>query len=89
MDLHDLGRGRSGLAGALSRIRVPMLTMSISSDTLYPPHQQELLRDAMRSVGGSCDHVVIDSPDGHDAFLLETAQVGAALAPFLADLEKS
>ncbi len=32
---------------------------------------------------------MIDSPDGHDAFLLETQQVGDALAPFLADLEKS
>ena len=33
-------------------------------------------------------HHVIDSPHGHDAFLLETEQVGDALAPFLADLEK-
>lgn len=89
MDLHDLGRGRGGLERALLRLRGPLLTMSISSDTLYPPYQQEMLRDLVGSLGGECFHHLIDSPDGHDAFLLETEQVGAALAPFLADLEKS
>ncbi len=89
MDLHDLGRGRGGLERALLRLRRPLLTMSISSDTLYPPYQQEMLRDLVGSLGGECVHHRIDSPDGHDAFLLETEQVGAALAPFLADLEKS
>lgn len=89
MDLHDLGRGRGGMERALARIRGPVLTMAITSDTLYPSYQQELIRDTVRSLGGSCTHVVLDSPDGHDAFLLETAQVGAALAPFLADVQKS
>ena len=89
MDLHDLGRGRGGLERALLRLRGPLLTMSISSDTLYPPYQQEMLRDLVGSLGGECFHHLIDSPDGHDAFLLETEQVGAALAPFLAEVEKS
>ena len=33
-------------------------------------------------------HVEIDSPDGHDAFLLETDAMGDALLPFLGQLEK-
>ncbi|MCU0310201.1 MAG: homoserine O-acetyltransferase [Acidimicrobiales bacterium] len=89
MDLHDIGRGRGGLEGAMSRFRGALLTVAISSDALYPPYQQEMLRDLARSLGRRVDHVVVDSPDGHDAFLLETQQVGDALAPFLADLEKS
>ncbi|MCB1017236.1 MAG: homoserine O-acetyltransferase [Acidimicrobiales bacterium] len=88
MDLHDLGRRRGGIAAALGRVRAPMLTFSISSDTLYPPHQQEELREAVVAAGGSCDHVLIDSPQGHDGFLLETDEIGAALADFLTAVEK-
>ena len=31
---------------------------------------------------------MIDSPDGHDGFLLETDQVGVPLTAFLAEVEK-
>ena len=88
MDLHDLGRGRGGIDLALRRIRVPSLVMSISSDELYPPPQQQLLRDRLAAQGTPCQYQMIDSPDGHDGFLLETEQVGAPLAAFLADVEK-
>ena len=86
MDLHDLSRGRGGLADALARITVPTCTMSIPTDTLYPPYQQERLRDGLVGLGGCVDHVVIDSPHGHDGFLLEFDQVGAAIDKFLARL---
>jgi homoserine O-acetyltransferase len=85
MDLHDLGRGRGGLDAAVSRIRVPLLTASISSDFLYPPHQQEEIVERVRRAGGRCDYLVIDSPQGHDGFLLETTLVGAALRQFLGE----
>ncbi|HEY5155065.1 MAG TPA: homoserine O-acetyltransferase [Acidimicrobiales bacterium] len=88
MDLHDLGRGRGGTDLALRRIRVPTLVMSISSDELYPPSQQEQLRDRLAAQGTPCQYQMIDSPDGHDGFLLETDQVGAPLSAFLADVEK-
>jgi len=88
MDLHDLGRGRGGTDLALSRIRVPSLVMSISSDELYPPSQQQILRDKLAAQGTPCQYQLIESPDGHDGFLLETDQVGAPLAAFLADVEK-
>lgn len=89
MDLHDLGRGRGGVDLALRRVRVPVLVMSISSDQLYPPAQQQELRDALAARGTPCQYVTIDSPDGHDGFLLETDQVGGPLASFLADVEKT
>ncbi|MGD9749815.1 MAG: homoserine O-acetyltransferase [Acidimicrobiia bacterium] len=86
MDLHDLARGRGGLADAFARIAVPTCTMSIPTDTLYPPYQQERIRDGLRAQGVCVDHVVIDSPHGHDGFLLEFDQVGAAIDKFLARL---
>jgi len=84
MDLHDVGRGRGGADAALGRITVPTCTMSIPTDTLYPPYQQELLRDVLVRHGTPVEHVVIDSPHGHDGFLLEFDQVGAAIEKFLA-----
>ena len=88
MDLHDLGRGRGGVDLALRRIRVPTLVMSLSSDALYPPAQQQALRDALAAQGTPCQYVMIDSSNGHDGFLLETDQVGPPLTAFLAEVEK-
>jgi homoserine O-acetyltransferase len=88
MDLHDLGRGRGGVEAALRRLVAPCLVMSISSDSLDPPAQQQHLRDVLAAQGTPCQYHVIDSPDGHDGFLLEIDQVGRPLADFLADVNK-
>ncbi len=89
MDLHDIGRGRGGVAGALARVQGPALTMSIDSDMLYFPYQQEEIRDALVARGVRCEHVVIHSDHGHDAFLLEIDQIGIPMAAFLEDVETS
>lgn len=70
MDLHDIGRGRGGIDRALSRITAPVLTVSIDSDTLYPPHQQERIRDAVSANGGTARHLQVRSDAGHDGFLV-------------------
>jgi homoserine O-acetyltransferase/O-succinyltransferase len=88
MDLHDIGRSRGGMERALARITAPVLTLAIDSDTLYPPYQQELIHETVRSLGGDATHVEIHSPDGHDAFLLEHDAIGDALLPFLSQIEK-
>jgi homoserine O-acetyltransferase len=88
MDLHDLGRGRGGVERALARVVAPVLTLAIDSDVLYPPYQQEAIHRMLTDLGRDATHVQVASPDGHDAFLLETTQVGDALVPFLARIEK-
>lgn len=88
MDLHDLGRGRNGIAAALARISVPTLTMSVTSDALYPPRLQHELRDLLAAGGTPVEHLTIESPHGHDAFLIETDLVGPPTAEFLADVHK-
>jgi len=88
MDTHDIGRGRGGLQRAVARIAVPVLTVSISSDTLYPPRQQTELRDLLVAADGDCRYVLLESPHGHDGFLVETRAVSAALAEFLESVEK-
>jgi len=89
MDLHDIGRGRNGVAAALARVHVPTLTLGIWSDILYPSYQQREICDLLKGSGTPAEYVEIDSPHGHDAFLLEIGQVGAAIEPFLDKVAKS
>ncbi|MFM8651975.1 MAG: homoserine O-acetyltransferase, partial [Acidimicrobiaceae bacterium] len=83
MDLHDVARGRGELRKAVSRISAAVLSVGISSDILYPTYQQKQIRDMINKVGGSCDYVEIESPHGHDAFLINLDQVGKPVAEFL------
>ena len=76
MNHHDIGRGRGGIEGALARVRAEVTVAGISSDRLYPLELQEelaaLLPDAVQLVA-------IESPVGHDGFLVETDAVGAVV----------
>ena len=87
MDLHDIGRGRGGVKAALARIRARALILGVNSDVLYPDYQQHEIVDGIRAVGGDAAYREIDSPHGHDAFLIELDQVGDAISGFLASLE--
>ncbi|MGZ4740140.1 MAG: homoserine O-acetyltransferase MetX [Ilumatobacteraceae bacterium] len=89
MDLHDVGRGRGGLVSAMSRIKVPTLTIGISSDILYPSYQQRQIRDLLLAEGTPCDYVEIDSPHGHDAFLINLDQLSEPLGEFVDSIAKS
>ncbi len=86
MDLHDIGDRPGGLEVAMAKIKVPTLVMGIWSDILYPDYQQREIRDRLVANGTPCEYVEIDSPHGHDAFLLSVDQVSAALGPFLSRL---
>lgn len=67
MNDHDVGRGRGGMAAALSRVSARTLVIGIDSDRLYTPAQQ---RNLARAVRGA-DLRIIPSPYGHDGFLIE------------------
>jgi homoserine O-acetyltransferase len=82
MDLHDVGRGRGGLDAAMARVRVPALVVGIWSDILYPSYQQRQIRDLLVS-SPSAEYLELDSPHGHDAFLIELDQIGPPIGQFL------
>ena len=88
MDLHDIGRGRGGAGAALRRVRSPILAIGVSSDILYPAHYSRQIADDARAAGATAAYHELDSPHGHDAFLIEHEAVGALLAPFLDDPER-
>jgi homoserine O-acetyltransferase len=80
MNSHDVGRGRGGVSAALSRIRARTLIAGVDTDRLYPLPQQLDLAAAIPTAGPA---QVITSPYGHDAFLLETAQLTPHLKALL------
>lgn len=92
LDTHDISRHRypegtdpdtldpiSALQHALSLIEQPTLVLGIQSDGLFTfAEQQELAAHIPNAILKT-----IDSPDGHDAFLLEFEQVNRHLLGFL------
>ncbi|NCV47251.1 MAG: homoserine O-acetyltransferase, partial [Actinobacteria bacterium] len=68
---------------AIRRVTARTLAIGISSDILYPTYQQRQIRDLITANGVAAEYVEVDSPHGHDAFLIDTAQVGEPLQRFL------
>jgi homoserine O-acetyltransferase len=81
MNHHDVGRGRGGVAAALARVTATSTVVAIDSDRLYWPYQQIELADLLP---GRPDVQMVSSACGHDGFLIETEQVGKAVAQALA-----
>ncbi len=78
MDRHDVGQGRGGLVAALDRLRgIPALFVGIDSDLLYPAAEVKKLAEL-----AGAEYAEIQSPHGHDAFLIEHRQLSALLAAF-------
>lgn len=78
MDSHDVGRGRGGAERALRTLDKPALVVSVPSDVLYPAAEVERIAEWLP--GGELAR--LDSPHGHDAFLIEQRQVGALVNAF-------
>jgi homoserine O-acetyltransferase len=89
LDTHDVSRGRtdsdassdpvSAVRAALALIAQPTLVLGIQSDGLFTYAEQQELAAYIPNA----ELKTIDSPDGHDAFLLEFRQVNAFLREFL------
>lgn len=80
LDTHDVSRDRAPtVAEALAAVQQPALVLGIESDGLFTfAEQQEL---AEHIPGAALEK--IDSPEGHDAFLLQFEQVNKHILAFL------
>lgn len=83
LDTHDVSRDRaSTVKEALQQIEQPALILGIESDGLFTfAEQQELADGIPNSRLGK-----IDSPEGHDAFLLQFEQVNRYLLDFFREV---
>lgn len=81
MDSHDLGRSRGPREAILNRIKHRALVVSTSTDMLYPVSETRAMAASMPNA----EFAVLDSPNGHDAFLIETEELERIVTTFLAD----
>jgi len=88
MDWFDLGETYRGSAeDALSQIQLEKaLAIGVRSDILFPLQQQLQIAEGLRTASIDVELLPLDSPQGHDAFLVDIDRFGPAVASFLAGL---
>ena len=74
MNTHDVGRGRGGVAAALSPLGERLTAVGVPGDCLYP---SDMVREW--ALAANAHYVDLHSVHGHDAFLLEPERVSAIL----------
>lgn len=79
MDSHNIARNRTSAHDALGRIQAKCLSIGIKTDVLFPVTEQEYLA---AHINGA-KFRLIDSPYGHDGFLLEFQQIENHIAEFM------
>jgi homoserine O-acetyltransferase len=83
MDTHNIARGRAAdPETVLKTIQQPTLIFSMKDDLLCPYEEQKFL-------AGHMPHaklITIDTPYGHDGFLVETPQIAVHLQDFISTL---
>lgn len=74
-DTHDIGRGRGGLQAALDTLTMPTTVVGITTDIIFTPAEMRLLASRLPNA----EYYEIDSPMGHDGFLVEHVQLNKIL----------
>lgn len=83
MDLFDVGRGFTSYQEALGSIKATTLVIGTSTDFLYPAYQQQEIVAIMQRQGRKSYYAELDSPFGHDGFLIEFGKLGKIISDFL------
>lgn len=86
MDYFDITSAYGPLRTAFSGISAKSLFVSYSTDWLFPTEQSREMVRALLSNGKDVSFVEVDSPYGHDAFLIEEERLTRILKAFLAGL---
>jgi homoserine O-acetyltransferase/O-succinyltransferase len=82
MDDHDISEGRGKVSEVLRKMKMPALVMGINSDVLYPETEQKELMEYLPNA----QYARINSPHGHDSFLIEFPQVAVRVRKFLSQV---
>lgn len=88
MDYFDLLLDNASIA-KLDQVRARCLVISITSDWLYPTPQSIEIVETLRRHGVEAEHWEMESPLGHDAFLLEDRLLAPRIGAFLESVQAS
>ena len=81
------GQNRDGTLDALASIRIEKaLVIGVQTDILFPLQQQEEIATGLAQGGVDARFLPLESPQGHDAFLVDIARFGPAIRGFLDQL---
>jgi homoserine O-acetyltransferase len=84
MDYFDLAAPHDGvLAAAFAGTRARFALVSFNSDWLYPTAESRRIVRALNAAGAAVSFVELESPFGHDAFLLEAPEMNRVVDGFL------
>lgn len=84
MDYFDLSERHDGvLAKAFQGAGTRFCVISFTSDWLYPTAESRYLVQALNAAGAKVSFVEIESPRGHDAFLLDEPELFRVASGFL------
>jgi homoserine O-acetyltransferase len=95
MDWFDLGEYCAESCGShdadtrsgLAQIRIERaLAIGVHTDILFPLQQQQEIAEGLAAGGADARFLPLESPQGHDAFLVDYERFGPAVREFLADL---
>ena len=81
-DVAEYGHGSADQALRSIRIERAMV-IGVGSDILFPLQQQEQIATGLAAGHADVEFVALDSPQGHDAFLVDIERFSAAIARFL------
>jgi homoserine O-acetyltransferase len=84
MDYYDLGARYGSLRAAFEGVRASFLVVSFSSDWLFTSQQSRQLVDALLANDKHVSYSELNSPHGHDTFLLESEILSRLIAGALA-----
>ena len=82
-DYFDLKNGCGSLQEAFAHTKCRFLVISFASDWLFTPEQSRAIVNALVANRKDVSFCNIDSPYGHDAFLLEAETLGSFISSFL------
>lgn len=71
MDLFELGRTHEDLVSRFKVTTCDWMVVSFTSDWLFPAFQSQTMVDALLAARKPVSYCNVNSPSGHDAFLLE------------------
>ncbi|CCH31808.1 homoserine O-acetyltransferase [Actinosynnema sp. NPDC047251] len=88
MDWFDLGESCGGTAEeALAALRLDKaLVIGVQTDLLFPLRQQRQIVEGLSAGSADVGFLALESPQGHDAFLVDTARFGPPVSKFLFEL---